>query len=71
MRSTTITSLGLLALQALAAPAPQVPAPAKKASLAEVLMGERIDALIDRTGGKRADIRKMTKTRLSPFSENC
>jgi hypothetical protein len=49
MKSTIITSLGLLALQALAAPAEKRQA---KKSLADVLMNERIDALIDRTGGR-------------------
>lgn len=51
MRSTIVTSLGLFALQVLAAPAEK--RQAKKASLAELLLGERIDALIDRTGGKK------------------
>lgn len=52
MRPTIVTSLGLFALQALAAPAEK--RQAKKASLAEMLLGERIDALIDRTGGQKA-----------------
>jgi len=50
MRSTIITSLGLFALQAMAAPAEKRQA---KKSLADLLMNENIDALIDRTGGMR------------------
>lgn len=53
MRSAIISSLGLFALQALAVPAPQVATQAKKASLANVLLGERVDALMDRTGGRQ------------------
>jgi hypothetical protein len=52
MRSTIVTSLGIFALQALAAPAEKRQAK-KAASLSEILLGERIDALIDRTGGKK------------------
>lgn len=57
MRSTIVTWLGLLALEALAVPAPQAPAQTnKQASLIEVLMGERADALMERTGGERVTI---------------
>ncbi|KAE9980530.1 hypothetical protein EG328_000266 [Venturia inaequalis] len=59
MRFTIVTWLGLLALQALAVPAPQAPAQTnKQASLTEVLMGERADALMERTGEKIVEILK-------------
>lgn len=62
MKSTIVTSLGLFALQALAAPA-EKRQQAKKASLSEILLGERIDALIDRTGGKKDNISKILQIR--------
>ena len=51
MRSTIVTFLGLFALQAIAAPQAK-----SSKSLAELLMGERIDALIDRTGEKIVEV---------------
>jgi len=50
MKSTLVTWLALLVLQALAVPTEK--RQTKTPTLTELLLGERIDALIDRTGGR-------------------